>query len=50
VEPIPRNDPTIPDPTPLDDPRPSQPGKTRMSFPLDRQIERVIEIVETRLH
>jgi hypothetical protein len=43
-------DPTaVPDPKPIDDPRPGKPSKTAEG-PLDREIERLIEIVETRLH
>jgi hypothetical protein len=50
VDPITRGDPTAtPDPKPIDDPRPSKPSKTAMS-PLDLEIERLIRIVETRLH
>jgi hypothetical protein len=50
VDPITRGDPTaVPDPKPIDDPRPSQPSKTAEA-PLDLEIERLIKIVETRLH
>jgi hypothetical protein len=49
VEPIPREDPTIPDPTPIDDPQPGKPGKTHMGA-LDLEVERLIRLVESRLH
>jgi hypothetical protein len=49
VEPIPREDPTIPDPTPIDDPRPGKPGKTHMGA-IDLEVERLIRLVEGRLH
>lgn len=50
VDPIPRVDPPAsPDPTPIDDPRPSKPTKTAQA-PLDQEIERLIKIVEDRLH
>jgi hypothetical protein len=50
VDPITRKDPTAtPDPKPIDDPRPSKPSKTAMN-PLDLEIERLIKIVEMRLH
>ena len=50
VDPIPRRDPTaVPDPKPIDDPRPSKPSKTALG-PLDLEIERLIKLVETRIH
>jgi len=50
VDPITRGDPTaIPDPKPIDDPRPSKPIKTTLG-PVDLEIERLIRIVETRIH
>ena len=50
VDPITRGDPTaVPDPKPLDVPHPSNPSNPTLG-PLDLEIERLIKIVETRLH
>jgi hypothetical protein len=50
VDPITRGDPTaVPDPKPIDDPSPAEPSGATLR-PLDLEIERLIKIVETRLH
>jgi hypothetical protein len=49
VDPITRDPTAVPDPKPLDDPHPGKPSKTASGV-LDREIERLIKIVESRLH